>query len=63
MGQVRALQVAQAWLAAALARATGQAAHARRARSLASKVEADPNRMGAPYAASLRELRAWLDGG
>jgi hypothetical protein len=57
---VREFQVAQAWLLAARARATGQGVEARRALSVAAEVEGDTNGQGLAYAASLRDLRAWV---
>lgn len=57
---VRELQVAQAWLLAARARATGRVAEVRRALSVAAEVEGDSNGFGSAHAASLRDLRAWV---
>jgi len=63
MGEVRTLQVARAWLAAALSRADERQSEAQStlARSLMTEVESDSNGMGKPYAALIRELRRWLD--
>jgi hypothetical protein len=61
MAEVRSLQMARAWLAAALFQETGKKARETLARSLAKKIEGDPNGLGKRYAKSLTELRAMLD--
>lgn len=59
MGSVYRLKMAQAWLAGALARITGDSAYARNAALLVAEVERDPNGLGAVHAAAIEELRAW----
>jgi len=59
MAKVYELQMAQAWVAAALGRA-GQRKEAARARKLVAQVEKDSNGQGKAHARAIRALRAWL---
>jgi hypothetical protein len=61
MAEVRALQMARAWLAAALFRETHAPALSALATSLAVEIERDPNGMGARYSKAITHLRAWLE--
>ncbi len=61
MAEVRALQMASAWLAVALFRETREPALSALATSLAVEVERDPNGMGTKYAKAIVDLRAWLE--
>jgi hypothetical protein len=60
MGALRSLQMARAWIEAALSRVAGRPIAAKRALALAAKIEGDANGLGTRHAKSLRELRAWL---
>lgn len=61
MAEVRALQMARAWLAAALFRETHAHALSALAKSLTVEIERDPNGMGAKYTKAIAHLRAWLE--
>lgn len=61
MAEVRSLQMARAWLAAALFRETHAPTLSALATSLAVEIEHDPNGVGAKYSKAIAHLRAWLE--
>lgn len=61
MGEVHALQMARAWLAAALFRQSHDVSMRDVASTLVTTVEGAHNRMGERYARAIRQLRALLE--
>ncbi len=62
MGEVHALQMARAWLAAALFLQSDDAAMRELANTLVLRVEQAHNRMGEKYVKVIRQLRALIEG-